>query len=143
MKRILLSTLLVAVNFIALYFMAGHVNLLWFLVLLYVVPVLVNLSSLSKVKKEVSFSKASQYIVLQTIMVCLIYIVFAYSFENSSAFAQFISSNTKNISDVAEIEVSSNFLSVGQVLFLGLVNISIQYLSLIRIKRTKGKLATS
>ena len=66
------------------------------------------------------------------------YAVFAFMFEKSTYFLEFISNNTTNVSGAIQIEISADFFNFGQIFTVFFINFAVLILG--EFRRSKKQI---
>ena len=125
MKKIMLSLLIITAVYVVLYFIASTLNLVVFMVLLFVFPIVVNSRILWAIRKENKKYRIFYSVFMFSILTAGAYAVFAFMFEKSTYFLEFISNNTTNVSGAIQIEISDDFFNFGQIFTVFFINFAV------------------
>jgi len=139
MKKIMLSLLIITAVYVVLYFIASTLNLVVFMVLLFVFPIVVNSRILWAIRKENKKYRIFYSVFMFSILTAGAYAVFAFMFEKSTYFLEFISNNTTNVSGAIQIEISDDFFNFGQIFTVFFINFAVLILGEFRRSKKQSR----
>lgn len=131
MNKIILSIVSTAIIFGLGIYTLPNINLVIFVLIAYVLPVVANLIIHSTLKnKSLSFTASAA---IMAGITTAGYYIFGRLLMNSPYFEDFIASGTSQLGEL-QVSIASNLVSIGQLVFVFLLNFGLLYLVQIMTK---------
>lgn len=122
MKKILLCLGLNGMSFALLYFIANKASIVVFMLVLYVSPIVINQTLVKNEGETEDKYRIVKEILMFSMIATIGYMSFAYFFEQAPYFAEFVSNNAREVSEVMSIEITDKFFALNQIVGMFFVN---------------------